>query len=946
MGGYASKKTRDPVTDDLGARPNLIRGAIVFSVVSAAVALVIGGLALTRDNTKTRTIAVSDGQALPEWELFELANKSWRLGDRQRHAVSTVVYYGGAAYNAHVATFDGQSCWDTNNTKQCTTAYDVNDDGFCDYRDCMGPQGLRGTKGDTGVMGPQGAQGPNGPPGLTGPTGPAGQTGPQGPAGAPFNFTTNICNPLETSGGPMVNNASGGCFVQSSSIAVATIVPAPGSPTVAISIAPGGRVWIGNQTTEPAVHNPLETLLSVSSSTGGVLAEFRGRGSDAYTVFSASNSSESANNISDPKAVIGFRSTPIVTSNTTSVLTNSLFLGSSGNAELNLGGEASVFAVSRKTSPGATTQREVCRIDGVGNIGIGTQQLQAGAPQARLHVTQYQSNTWNLLIIESMVSPWNSTAGSNTPRTRFAVADSGATLMQIDSTAVPLTVNRRDTALNTMSEAFAITSDNGIRVRGSTGLLNLASIATYTSSTTVTRLDVTSSGATTATSDSTNQALYQMRRRNASAGTTANVFVITPDQGIQVYGQTSLIDARSVPNYANMSDTIRRMHVASAGTLTAVADSNANILVANRRDLASGNTLPAFVLRPDHGILMHATSSLLDLRSIASNATGLVDATVGSIGRFAVTAAGQVNIMTDNTVPSLAISRRDTVTGVSTLAMYMGLVGEMQFRADSSGAGGHIARFFSVNNLTAGEAAGIGIGQLSEGTVQRLEIVETAPLTGRDAFRMQSTTDIHISATGNPLGQAGNSIYFVVSNFSSTPTNNSGLMHFGPWNNSGAGSPQATLCVGGMQCGTELLHVKGGAYKDQGGSSWAAPSDVRVKTVVGRANITRCYEDVKQLKLTRFTYRSDYFPNMHDRTVNGFLAQELETVVPKAVLTGPMSFTVNGSTIVIPDFKSVQLDQVTIQLIGAVQVLQNERDALAARVDRIERILTLVGWLV
>lgn len=950
--------------------------AIGLSVL-AALGLALGAFLVTMltDRTNTVSVPVTDGATLPEWELFDRFEPAVRIGGRNRQLVSTVIWYDNAAYRAKITSFDGRSCWDLNSTGTCIAAYDKNGDGNCTVADCegqrgnIGPQGpqgpigsrgFNGTTGQTGAAGPQGEPGPQGVTGATGPAGPPGDTGPAGPmgpagppgavgpAGSTVNLTQTICNSGVASGSALVVNTTGGCLQQSMLLAASGFVPAPGSSTRSLSLHTNGMVWIGNSTTIPAVHRPSNTLLSVSSATGGVLAEFRGRGADAFAVFSSSANAASTDSDSEPKAVIGFRSSAVNVSDTMSTTTNSLLLTTSGNLEFNVASQVSKTLFTRRTSPGATTQLEVARFDGEGNLGIGTAQLTAGQPQARLHVTQHQANSWGLFILDSVVSPWNSSAGTNTPRTRFSVSDAGGVSALADSSAVPFAIRRRDTSLNVVSDLLVVSQAQGTRVLGSSGIADFVQIPSYAApNTQISRMTITGVGEITMNSDSTLQALLNVRRRDAGTGAISGVLVATPDQGIQVYGQTLLMDMRQIMSYTNVSDTRRRLLVEPSGVISMYADSNTgSSLRVFRRDIASTQTSPAFIVRADGGIVTYASSgTIFDGRSLPASAYNTTDATSASMSRFTVLASGQTLILTDNDVPPLSITSRDTGTGATAPVLYFGLRGESIFYANTTGIGS-IAAFVSRQNLSTGEAAGIGMGQQSTGAVHMLRFVKNSAATaGRDVFELVSPNDIHIRSTGAVNGSSGTSIFFSAAGFTGNTANNSAMMHFGPFNNSGTSGPNANLCIGGASCGNQLLHVRGDAFKSDGGATWAIPSDVRVKHNVTFANKTRCYEDIRSLSVRRFTYNATYYPNMHDRTVSGFLAQELEAVIPKAVLTGPIAFTIGGVRHVIPDFKSVQVDQIFPQLVGAVQVLQAERDAMATRLARIEGILAFMGWL-
>jgi hypothetical protein len=58
------------------------------------------------------------------------------------------------------------SCWDTNGNGVCDPSEDINGDGKCDARDCLGRVGAAGLQGPQGQKGATGAAGPAGPPGI------------------------------------------------------------------------------------------------------------------------------------------------------------------------------------------------------------------------------------------------------------------------------------------------------------------------------------------------------------------------------------------------------------------------------------------------------------------------------------------------------------------------------------------------------------------------------------------------------------------------------------------------------------------------------------------------------------------------------------------------------------------------------------------------------------
>jgi len=74
------------------------------------------------------------------------------------------------------------------------------------------------------------------------------------------------------------------------------------------------------------------------------------------------------------------------------------------------------------------------------------------------------------------------------------------------------------------------------------------------------------------------------------------------------------------------------------------------------------------------------------------------------------------------------------------------------------------------------------------------------------------------------------------------------------------------------------------AYKTSG-TTWGETSDERIKENIELADLDRCYEIVKNLPLKRFTYKDSAFSESQakDRSVIGWIAQDVQSVFPKAV---------------------------------------------------------------
>ena len=118
-------------------------------------------------------------------------------------------------------------------------------------------------------------------------------------------------------------------------------------------------------------------------------------------------------------------------------------------------------------------------------------------------------------------------------------------------------------------------------------------------------------------------------------------------------------------------------------------------------------------------------------------------------------------------------------------------------------------------------------------------------------------------------------------------------------------------------------------------TAWATGSDQRVKRNIVDANLDLCYSNVKNLKLRRFQWDSNFYPDVDDRNVLGWIAQEVESVYPNAV------FETDSHGI--SNFKNLQTDQVIKSMYGAVQGLISKVDPMQSNVAHIPSILSTIS---
>jgi hypothetical protein len=98
-------------------------------------------------------------------------------------------------------------------------------------------------------------------------------------------------------------------------------------------------------------------------------------------------------------------------------------------------------------------------------------------------------------------------------------------------------------------------------------------------------------------------------------------------------------------------------------------------------------------------------------------------------------------------------------------------------------------------------------------------------------------------------------------------------------------------------------------------STWTISSDSRLKTNVTIANLDLCYNTIKNIPLKRYTWREDVYTEdqVKDRTKLGWIAQDVESVFPKAV----EQINAFGYS----DCRTLNTDQLLASLYGAVQSL-------------------------
>lgn len=112
------------------------------------------------------------------------------------------------------------------------------------------------------------------------------------------------------------------------------------------------------------------------------------------------------------------------------------------------------------------------------------------------------------------------------------------------------------------------------------------------------------------------------------------------------------------------------------------------------------------------------------------------------------------------------------------------------------------------------------------------------------------------------------------------------------------------------------LHLSRDSAAKPASTTWAVSSDQRLKQNIEFADIDRCYDIVKNLPLKHYTWNEQYIPSslVPDRSRIGWIAQEVESVFPKAVQSTPLHGLSNCLTL--------DADQIYAAMYGCVQKLQ------------------------
>jgi hypothetical protein len=113
-------------------------------------------------------------------------------------------------------------------------------------------------------------------------------------------------------------------------------------------------------------------------------------------------------------------------------------------------------------------------------------------------------------------------------------------------------------------------------------------------------------------------------------------------------------------------------------------------------------------------------------------------------------------------------------------------------------------------------------------------------------------------------------------------------------------------------------------------STWSVGSDIRLKEDIENANLNECYNNFKNINLVRYTWKNNVYNDteINDRSQLGWIAQDIETIFPKSVIT------INKFNI--SDCKQLNPDQLFSTLYGTVQKLMYNFENQETEINNIQ----------
>ena len=236
--------------------------------------------------------------------------------------------------------------------------------------------------------------------------------------------------------------------------------------------------------------------------------------------------------------------------------------------------------------------------------------------------------------------------------------------------------------------------------------------------------------------------------------------------------------------------------------------------------------------------------------------------------------------------------------------------------------------------------------------------LDVAPAASTATFRIHarsSTTPVAaielVRGTSTTFGADGSGDYRI--------KNDSGNLSF-EYGDSGVTSQRASidssgrLLVGVIASPAHQLQVSTDSAGKPSTNTWTIVSDERIKEDIELADLSLCYQAVKDTPLKRYKWKDAVYTEeqVHDRHKLGWISQDVKAVFPKAVRISEFKYNQvfdeeTGELIsedIIEDCHDLNVDQLYAAMYGAVQMLMAKVETLeASNADMLARLSALEG---